>query len=76
MLRDGMPDAPPTGRRYTVAFGGFDLDAVRYDIAIPGAQQRTAGRLHLFDVADPAPAPASSIWWISCSRPRCSPPGT
>ena len=51
----------PTGRRYTVAFGGFDLDAVLYDIAIPGAQQRTAGRLHLFDVADPAPAPAQGI---------------
>ena len=51
----------PTGRRYTVAFGGFDLDAVLYDIAIPGAQQCTAGRLHLFDVADPAPAPAQGI---------------
>ena len=33
----------PTGKRYTVAFGGFDLDAVLYDIAIPGAQQCTAG---------------------------------
>ena len=51
----------PTGRRYTVAFGGFDLDAVLYDIAIPGAQQCTAGRLHLFDVADPAPRPGAGI---------------
>ena len=54
-----------------MAFGGFDLDAVLYDIAIPGAQQRTAGRLHLFDVADPAPAPAQGIDFDKRDVARC-----
>ncbi len=47
----------PTGKRYTVPFGGFDLKAVLYDIAIPGANNGYANRLHLFDVAQPADAP-------------------
>ena len=51
----------PTGKRYPVAFGGFALDALLYDIAVPGAHTGIANRLHLFDVAEPADPPASGI---------------
>ena len=51
----------PTGKRFTVPFGGFDLEAALYDIAIPGAGTGCANRLHLFDVTQPAPAPAEGI---------------
>ena len=51
----------PTEKRFTVPFGGFDLEAVLYDVAVPGAGGGTANRLHLFDVAQPAPAPAEGI---------------
>ncbi len=51
----------PTGKRFTVPFGGFDLEAVLYDIAVPGAGNAYANRLHLFDVAQPAPPPESGI---------------
>ncbi len=47
----------PTGVSFDVPFGGFDLKAVLYDIAIPGAGGGCANRLHLFDVAEPADAP-------------------
>ena len=47
----------PTGCTFDVPFGGFDLKAVLYDIAIPGANNQCANRLHLFDVAEPASAP-------------------
>ena len=47
----------PTGRAFTVPFGGFELKAVLYDIAIPGAGNGYANRLHLFDVEEPAPQP-------------------
>ena len=47
----------PTGKSFDVPFGGFDLKAVLYDIAIPGANNEYANRLHLFDVARPAGAP-------------------
>ena len=47
----------PTGVSFDVPFGGFDLKAVLYDIAIPGANNGYANRLHLFDVAQPADAP-------------------
>ena len=47
----------PTGVSFNVPFGGFDLKAVLYDIAIPGANNQCANRLHLFDVAEPADAP-------------------
>ena len=47
----------PTGVSFDVPFGGFDLKAVLYDIAIPGAHNPYANRLHLFDVAEPAPMP-------------------
>ncbi|MGO5021627.1 glycogen/starch/alpha-glucan phosphorylase [Lawsonibacter sp. LCP25S3_G6] len=47
----------PTGKTFTVPFGGFDLQAVLYDIAIPGAGNKCANRLHLFDVAQPAQEP-------------------
>ncbi|HJD21441.1 MAG TPA: glycogen/starch/alpha-glucan family phosphorylase [Candidatus Gemmiger faecigallinarum] len=50
-----------TGRRYTVPFGGFELEAVLYDMAVPGANGGTANRLHLFDVPDPADPPANGI---------------
>ena len=47
----------PTGRSFTVPFGGFDLRAVQYDLAIPGAGSEYANRLHLFDVEAPAAQP-------------------
>ena len=47
----------PTGKTFTVPFGGFALKAVLYDIAIPGANNGYANRLHLFDVEQPAPQP-------------------
>ncbi len=47
----------PTGVVFDVPFGGFDLKAVLYDIAVPGAGNGYANRLHLFDVAEPAPKP-------------------
>ncbi len=47
----------PTGVSFDVPFGGFDLKAVLYDIAVPGAGNGCANRLHLFDVAQPADAP-------------------
>ena len=47
----------PTGVTFDVPFGGFDLKAVLYDIAVPGAGNGYANRLHLFDVAQPADAP-------------------
>ena len=51
----------PTGKSFTVPFGGFDLEAVLYDVAVPGARNGYANRLHLFDVAQPAPPPAEGI---------------
>ncbi len=51
----------PTGKRFSVPFGGFELEAVLYDIAIPGANSGCANRLHLFDVTQPAPPPAEGI---------------
>ena len=51
----------PAGKTFSVPFGGFSLPAVLYDIAIPGAHTGTTGRLHLFDVPEPAPAPAHGI---------------
>ena len=47
----------PTQKSFTVPFGGFDLKAVLYDIAIPGARNQYANRLHLFDVEEPANQP-------------------
>ena len=47
----------PTGVAFSVPFGGFDLKAVLYDIAIPGAGNQYANRLHLFDVGEPADKP-------------------
>ena len=47
----------PTDRVFEVPFGGFSLKAVMYDIAIPGAGNDCANRLHLFDVAEPAHEP-------------------
>ena len=61
----------PTGKRYTVPFGGFDLEAVLYDIAIPGARSGIANRLHLFDVTDPAQPPANGIDFDKRDIPHC-----
>ena len=47
----------PTGVSFDVPFGGFELKAVLYDVAIPGAGNGCANRLHLFDVTAPAPQP-------------------
>ena len=47
----------PTGKRFTVPYGGFELNAVQYDVAIPGANNGYANRLHLFDVEEPADLP-------------------
>ena len=47
----------PTGRAFNVPFGGFELKAVQYDVAIPGAGNGYANRLHLFDVEQPADQP-------------------
>ena len=51
----------PTGKAFTVPFGGFDLKAVLWDIAVPGAYNDKANRLHLFDVEEPAGAPEKGI---------------
>ena len=51
----------PTGKRYTVSFGGFDLTARLWDAAVPGAYNDKANRLHLFDVEEPAPPPENGI---------------
>ena len=61
----------PTGKRYTVPFGGFDLDAVLYDIAVPGAGNEFSNRLHLFDVTDPAAPPAQGIDFDKRDIPHC-----
>ena len=61
----------PTGKSYTVPFGGFDLEAVLYDIAIPGARSGIANRLHLFDVTDPAQPPANGIDFDKRDIPHC-----
>ena len=47
----------PTDTEFTVPFGGFEVRAKMYDIAIPGAGNDYANRLHLFDVEQPAARP-------------------
>ena len=61
----------PVGKRYTVPFGGFALDAVLYDIAVPGAHTGIANCLHLFDVAEPADPPAEGIAFDKRDIPHC-----
>ena len=51
----------PTGKSFTVPFGGFDLTAKLWDVAIPGAYNDRANRLHLFDVEEPALPPENGI---------------
>ncbi len=51
----------PTDTQFTVPFGGFDLTAKMFDIAIPGANTDYANRLHLFDVEHPGAMPESGI---------------
>ena len=50
-----------TGRSFSVPFGFGPLTARMYDIAVPGYENGTVNRLHLFDVDDPAPAPEHGI---------------
>ena len=61
----------PTEKRFTVSFGKFDLAAVLWDIAVPGAYSGIANRLHLFDVEDPAPAPETGIDFDKTDIRRC-----
>ncbi len=51
----------PTDAAFTVSFGGFDLTAKMYDVAVPGAGNEYANRLHLFDVENPGAQPLSGI---------------
>ena len=51
----------PTGTVFPVSFGGFSMNAVLWDIAIPGAYNDRANKLHLFDVEDPAQPPEAGI---------------
>jgi len=51
----------PTGKAFTVSFGGEDLKAVLWDVAVPGAYNDRANRLHLFDVESPAAPPEKGI---------------
>ncbi len=51
----------PTGKSFTVPFGGFGLTAKLWDVAIPGAYNDRANRLHLFDVEEPALPPENGI---------------
>lgn len=51
----------PTDTVFTVPFGGFDLTAKMYDVAVPGAGNEYANRLHLFDVEDPGAQPENGI---------------
>ena len=50
-----------TGTTFTVPFGFGDVKAHLYDIAIPGANNQFANRLHLFDVEKCADAPKEGI---------------
>ncbi len=51
----------PTGVTFEVPFGFGPVKAKLFDIAVPGANSGVANRLHLFDVEQPAPAPADGI---------------
>jgi len=51
-----------TGIRFKVPFGGNqELESVLYDLNVPGYENGVVNKLHLFDVAQPAPAPAQGI---------------
>ena len=51
----------PTDTEFEVPFGFGNVKAKLFDIAVPGAHTGIANRLHLFDVENPAPAPAGGI---------------
>ena len=51
----------PTGVEFEVPFGFGAVKAKLFDIAVPGAHTGIANRLHLFDVENPAAAPAEGI---------------
>ncbi len=50
-----------TGLSFPVTFGGFTVNAVLRDLAVPGAGTEIANRLHLFDVEQPLSEPVSGI---------------
>lgn len=50
-----------TGLTFPVTFGGFTVNAVLRDLAVPGAGTEIANRLHLFDVEQPLSEPISGI---------------
>ena len=50
-----------TGVTFSVPFGFGPVNAVMYDISVPGAHTGIANRLHLFDVENPAAPPAEGI---------------
>ncbi len=51
----------PTGIEFEVPFGFGGVKAKLFDVAVPGAHSGIANRLHLFDVENPACAPADGI---------------
>ena len=51
----------PAGKTFPVSFGERELKAVLWDVAIPGAYNDKANRLHLFDVEEPGDAPEKGI---------------
>ena len=50
-----------TGAVFGVDMCGKHMDAHLYDLALPGYENGICNRLHLFDVTNPAPAPAEGI---------------
>ena len=50
-----------TGAVFEVPFGFGPLAAHLYDLEVPGYRNGVCNRLHLFDVENPAPAPANGI---------------
>ena len=60
----------PTETRFTVPFGDFEARAVMYDVAVPGAGNDHANRLHLFDVEHPASEPWLGIRFDKTDVPR------
>lgn len=50
-----------TGETLAVPFGFGELEARLFDIEVPGYKNGVVNRLHLFDVPEPAAAPADGI---------------
>ncbi|MDD2374554.1 MAG: glycogen/starch/alpha-glucan phosphorylase [Eubacteriales bacterium] len=50
-----------SGRSFNVEFGSFSLDAIMYDLLIPGYKNGICNKLHLFDIKEPAAPPDNGI---------------